>query len=142
PWGGLVMLVAPNAFGNAAAATYWPASRFGPYFHEIYAYAGLLPLLLAPVALLRCRAARPYGLLAFLALLVMLGGGTPLYRLLYNLPGGELLRAPARAGLVLDLALALLAGFGLDALRDAASCVAGRSRRLAGLLALGAVVAL
>src|SRR5438270_3026313 len=31
PWGGLVMLVAPDAFGNAAA-TYWPASRLGPYF--------------------------------------------------------------------------------------------------------------
>jgi hypothetical protein len=136
------MLVAPNAFGNAAAATYWPASRFGPYFHEIYAYAGLLPLLLVPVALLRCRAARPYGLLALVALLVMLGGNTPLYRLLYALPGGELLRAPARAGLVLDLALALLAAFGLDALRDAASNAARRRRRLAGLLAPGAVLAL
>jgi hypothetical protein len=142
PWGGLAMLVAPDAFGNAAAATYWPASRFGPYFHEIYAYAGLLPLLLAPVALLRCRAARAYGLLALLALLVMLGGNTPLYRLLYALPGGELLRAPARAGLVLDLALALLAAFGLDALRDAASNAARRRARLAGLLAPGTVLAL
>ncbi|HKC75280.1 MAG TPA: hypothetical protein VKF37_13945 [Chloroflexota bacterium] len=141
-WGGLAMLVAPDAFGNAAAATYWPASRFGPYFHEIYAYVGLLPLLLAPVAVLRCRAARPYGLLALLALLVMLGGNTPLYRLLYELPGGELLRAPARAGLVLDLALALLAAFGLDALRDAASNAARRLRRLAGLLAPGTIVAL
>jgi hypothetical protein len=142
PWGGLVMLVAPNAFGNAAAATYWPASRFGPYFHEIYAYVGLLPLLLAPVALLRCRAARPYGLLALFALLVMLGGNTALYRLLYALPGGELLRAPARAGLVLDLALALLAAFGLDALRDAASNATRRGLRLAGLLAPGTIVAL
>jgi hypothetical protein len=142
PWGGLAMLVAPDAFGNAAAATYWPASRFGPYFHEIYAYVGLLPLLLVPVALLRCRAARPYGLLALVALLVMLGGNTPLYRLLYELPGGELLRAPARAGLVLDLALALLAAFGLDALRDAASTAARRRVRLAGLLAPGAALAL
>jgi Bacterial membrane protein YfhO len=142
PWGGLAMLVAPDAFGNAAAATYWPASRFGPYFHEIYAYVGLLPLLLAPVALLRCRVARPYGLLALLALLVMLGGNTPLYRLLYALPGGELLRAPARAGLVLDFALALLAAFGLDALRGAASNAARRRRRLAGLLAPGTIVAL
>lgn len=120
PWGGLAMFVAPDAFGNAAAATYWPASRTGPYFHEIFAYAGLLPLLLAPVALLRNGAARPYGALALLALLVMLGGQTPLYWLLYHLPGGELFRAPARAGLVVDFALALLAGFGLDALRDRA----------------------
>lgn len=117
PPGGLLMLLAPNAFGNAAAGDYWPASRYGPYFHEIYAYAGLLPLLLAPLALRR-RAAWPYGALALLALLVMLGGNTPLYGLLYGVPGGELLRAPARAGLVLDFALALLAGFGLDGLRD------------------------
>ena len=116
PWGGLTTLVAPNALGNAAASTYWPANRSGPYFHEIYAYAGLLPLLLAPVALRR-RAAWPYAVLAALALLVMLGGNTPLYSLLYHLPGGAQLRVPARAGLILDFSLALLAGFGLDALR-------------------------
>lgn len=115
PWPGLTMLVAPDALGNAAAGAYWPAGRSNPYFHEIYAYAGLLPLLLAPVALLR-RAAWPYGLLALGALLAMLGGNTPLYALLYHLPGAGLFRVPARAGLTLDFALALLAGFGLDAL--------------------------
>ncbi len=119
PWGGLTMFVAPDALGNAAANTYWPANRFQPYFHEIYAYAGLLPLLLAPAALARCRAARPYGALALAALLVMLGGNTPLYRLFYDLhlPGSALFRVPARAGYVLDFALAVLAGYGLDALR-------------------------
>lgn len=116
PWGGLTMFVAPDAFGNAAAGTYWPANRTQPYFHEIFAYAGLLPMLLAPVALLRRRSSWPYGLLGLLALLVMLGSNTPLYWLLYHLPGGELFRVPARAGLLVDFALALLAGFGLDAL--------------------------
>jgi hypothetical protein len=118
PWGGLTMLVAPDALGNAAANTYWPADRHQPYFHEIYAYAGLLPLLLAPVAVGRCRAARPYGALALAALLVMLGGNTPLYRLFYDLhlPGSDLFRVPARAGYVLDFALAVLAGYGLEAL--------------------------
>jgi hypothetical protein len=117
PWGGLTMLVAPDALGNAAANTYWPADRRQPYFHEIYAYAGLLPLLLAPMATSRCRAARPYAVLALAALLVMLGGNTPLYRLFYDLhlPGGDLFRVPARAGYVLDFALAVLAGYGLDA---------------------------
>jgi len=136
PWNGLTMLAAPGALGTAPADTYWPASRFGPYFHEIYAYAGLLPLLLAPLALLRRRAAWPYGLLALLALLVMLGDNTPLYRLLYGLPGAGSLRAPARAGLILDVALAMLAGFGLDVLRDTLSF-----RRALQLLAPGALIA-
>jgi len=135
PWNGLTMLAAPNALGTAPADTYWPASRFGPYFHEIYAYAGLLPLLLAPLALARRRAAWPYGLLALLALLVMLGDNTPLYHLLYDLPGAGSLRAPARAGLILDFALAILAGFGLDALRDTVSF-----RRALQLLAPGALI--
>jgi len=144
PWRGLIMLVAPDALGNAAAGSYWPADRSSPYFHEIYAYAGLLPLLLAPVAVLRCRGARPYGLLALLALLVMLGGATPLYGLLYRLPGGGLLRVPARAGLTLDFALALLAGFGLDALRQetAARWRTDGWRRTLAPLAPGLVIVL
>ena len=135
PWNGLTMLVAPNALGTAPADTYWPASRFGPYFHEIYAYAGLLPLLLAPLALIRRRAAWPYGLLALLALLVMLGDNTPLYRFLYGLPGAGSLRAPARAGLILDFSLAILAAFGLDVLRDTMSF-----RRALQLLVPGALI--
>lgn len=119
-WQGLLLFAAPNALGNPAAGSYWPASRFSPYFHEIYAYAGLLPLLLAPVALARRRAALPYAALALLALLVMLGSHTPLYLAIYHLPGGGLFRAPARAGLVVDFALAIVAAFGLDALRDTA----------------------
>jgi len=139
PWRGLTMLVAPNGLGNAADGSYWPAGRSSPYFHEIYAYAGVLPLLLAPVAFVRCRAARPYATLALLALLVMLGGNTPFYALLYHLPGAGLVRVPARAGLILDFALALLAGFGLDALGAASPKVPWR--RLA-LLAPGLAVAL
>ncbi len=134
PWRNLITLVAPDALGNAADGTYWPANRYGPYFHEIYAYAGVLPLFLAPVALLsraRRRPALPYGVLALLSLVVMLGANTPLYRLVYALPGAGLLRVPARAGLPLDFALALLAGFGLDALRETPR------RAVAALLAPG-----
>src|SRR5581483_5494560 len=56
--------------------------------------------------------------LALLALLVMLGSHTPLYLAIYHLPGGGLFRAPARAGLVVDFALAIVAAYGLDALRE------------------------
>jgi len=139
PWPGLTMLVAPNGLGNAANGSYWLASRSSPYFHEIYAYAGVAPLLLAPVALMRCRSARPYAALALLALLVMLGGNTPFYGLLYHLPGAGLVRVPARAGLILDFALAVLAGFGLDALCAAVPKVSWR--RFASL-APGLAVAL
>jgi len=139
PWRGLTMLVAPNSLGNAADGSYWPAGRSSPYFHEIYAYAGVAPLLLAPVALVHCRSARPYAALALLALLVMLGGNTPFYGLLYHLPGAGLVRVPARAGLILDFALAVLAGFGLDALCAAVPKV---SWRRCALLAPGLAVAL
>lgn len=140
-WQGLLLFAAPNALGNPATGSYWPASRFGPYFHEIYAYAGLLPLLLAPVALARRRAALPYAALALLSLLVMLGWHTPLYLVIYHLPGGGLFRAPARAGLVVDFALAIVAAYGLDALRESTR---GLGRLLApvalALLALLAVL--
>lgn len=134
PLQGLVMLVAPDGLGAAAAGTYWPADRSAPYFHEIYAYAGLLPLLLAVPALLR-RAAWPYALLALGALLVMLGDVGVVDKLIYALPGAGLVRAPARAAFPLDLALALLAGFGLDVLREKAT-----RRRALTLLAPGALV--
>ncbi len=134
PLQGLVMLVAPDGLGNAAAGTYWPADRSAPYFHEIYAYAGLLPLLLAGPALWR-RAAWPYALLALAALLVMLGDAGVVDKLVYALPGAGLVRAPARAGFLLDLALALLAGFGLDALRDGTTRRRARAALLPGALA-------
>jgi hypothetical protein len=47
-----------------------------------------------------------------------LGTNTPLYDLLYRLPGSTLFRVPARAWFMVALAMAALAGFGLQGLID------------------------
>jgi len=49
-----------------------------------------------------------------------LGGFTPFYRLVYALPAGDYLRCPVKFVHVLELCAAALAGFGIQALLDAA----------------------
>lgn len=94
-----------------------------------YGYAGLLPLLLAPLGLvqgpasLRIRLA--WGSLALLALLVVLGPHTPVYRWLWELvPGATLFRFPTRFLVLVDLGLAVLGSLGLAALVRQRSLVA------------------
>lgn len=99
-----------------------PFLRGNPYPNtsvEVIAYVGILPLLLAASALVlrRERETWFWALLALGALLLALGGYTPLYPALRGLPLFNLFRVPARFLLPFALALALLAGFGFDALR-------------------------
>lgn len=78
---------------------------------EMAFYLGVPVVLLA---LLGLREGRRWGLIAALALLLMLGSRTPLWPLLRHLPGLEGFRFPVRFSLILTLAVALLAAFGLD----------------------------
>lgn len=105
-------------------------------------YVGLLPLLLAPFgwALTRNRYAGIFGTYGVVCLL--LAFGTPLYAVLWHVPGFDQLRTAFRWMLPLSLCLAVLAGFGVDRL---AGELAPRTRRIAtrafGLLAgAGALV--
>jgi hypothetical protein len=82
------------------------------------AYAGMLTLLLAPLALFhRRRRDAIFFLVLFVAVLSIVYGQAPIYRLslhtpvLRGIPNGRLLA-------VADLCLAVLAGFGLSALAD------------------------
>lgn len=107
---------------------------------EWSSYVGLLPIALAPVAL-----ARPRGRvlffwgLALVAVLLSLGGHTPFYRLVLALPVFASARAPARFMVLASLALAILAGFGLDTLRLGSARWLARLSGLALLLVAGAV---
>ncbi len=87
---------------------------------EFYLYPGVLTLILAMVALWRVRT-RPlafHALLGGVGILLALGSHLPLHRLLFDLvPGFSYFRYPARSVLLLHFALAVIAGFGLDALR-------------------------
>ncbi len=49
-------------------------------------------------------------------MIAALGTNTPLYNLLYQLPGSTLFRVPARAWFMVSFAMAALAGFGVQGL--------------------------
>jgi hypothetical protein len=90
---------------------------------EYYLYAGALTLVLTAVALwrLRSRTVGFHALLGVVGLLLALGSHLELFRLLTDLvPGFGMFRYPSRSVLLSSLALATLAGLGLDALRTAA----------------------
>lgn len=120
----LLHLLVPKAFGSN------PTDYWGPFSNgEIWAYAGIATLVLAGIALV----ARPEPVRLFLgglglaALLFALGPYTPLHGWFYRfVPLYDLIRAPARAVLYLDLALVLLAGFGVSELAARADGLASR----------------
>jgi hypothetical protein len=115
PPAGLVSIVAPGFFGRGTGP-FW-----GPWAGTEMGYVGILPLVLAAVALVlgfRCQPlARFWLLLAGVGLLVALGGQTVLHGWMYALiPVFRQLRVPARAIVLFDFGVAMLAALGLDAL--------------------------
>ncbi len=133
-----------NALGEPITEAAWGKglSTWKNYV-EAGSYVGILPLLLALPALASRRfrgSALFFGLLAVASLLLVFG--TPLYRLVFLLPGIDQLHSPFRWVFPYTLSLAVLAGLGLTALSDAGERL---SRRLANLvsrlsLAAGAAV--
>jgi hypothetical protein len=82
-------------------------------------YVGILPLLLAALALYLIRDRRVvfWAILALFALLLSLGGNTFLYTPFYLLvPGFGIFRSQERAAFVFSFAMAILAGYGTSAL--------------------------
>jgi hypothetical protein len=116
-----VSLVVPEFAGHDAAtdtrpATYWGRNAF-KLNHE---YAGLIPLLLVPLLLLRRRdpTAVFFMVLAALAVCYALGANTPLFRLFYLIPGVNLFRAPSLIIFLYGLSVATLGALGLQRLLD------------------------
>lgn len=112
----LIGLLVPGFFGRG------PQNAWGPWDRVEVGYLGILPLLLAGLALIlrKDTLTRFLGLLALLGLGLALGGYAILHGWLYEfVPGFGQLRAPARFILVMDFALATLAAFGFDYLLHA-----------------------
>lgn len=114
---GLITLLIPHFFGENPQA-FWGLKW---NLTEVYGYVGILPLLLIPLAIvLRKRdggAAPFFAVLAVLSLLLSLGEYTVLHGLLYRfVPGFDKVRAAGRFLLLLNFAVAVLAGVGLDGL--------------------------
>ncbi len=132
----LVCLLLPDFFGNSATGSYW--GREAGFFIQLCPYVGVLPLLLAPLALRgsRNRYAPFFAALAAAALLLSLGRYTVLYEILYELPGLSFFRIPTRFLLWWAFAAAVLAGLGLDRL-----CSGEHRRWWLGSLVAAALVA-
>lgn len=105
-------LLIPSAFGNNVTGF-----KVGDPFQEDFIYIGFIPLLLTFFSV---KQRHKRDMLFFLFLLVggvllATGRATPLYQYaIQYLPGFGLFRIPSRWLMVVNLALAILAGFGLD----------------------------
>jgi hypothetical protein len=111
-------LLLPSAFGNNVVRF-----RVGDPFQEVYLYAGFIPLVLTGLSLVWLRQAGfetrlhliYFWLLLLGVILLAMGRFTPLYEyVIQYLPGFDLFRIPSRWLMVVNLALAILAGFGLE----------------------------
>ena len=117
----LVNYVAPGLFHRSPL---WRPLVWTPFHtspEEQLAYVGLVPLFLAVMVTIReARGDPAVRVLAFLGVtsaLLSLGPFVPGFHELIGLPGFSFFRAPARWGVATSLALAVLAGKGLDRLR-------------------------
>ncbi|HET7375070.1 MAG TPA: oligosaccharide flippase family protein, partial [Anaerolineae bacterium] len=110
------------------------------------AYLGLLPLMLALFAFIRRKTFSAAAHIWFFAILTLVSlafmFGTPLYALIYYLPGADQLHSPFRWVFPFTISIAVLAAYGIDALmrdreRDRYSW---RARGLIGVVALKAPI--
>ena len=135
-----IQLLFPYLFGGTAQ---WPYVQ--PYFgewslHELAGYAGILTLLLAAIGVC-ARGRERVGLFwlaaAVGALLLALGDGTALARVMYHVPVMNMFRVPARHALEMTFALSVLAGLGVHALQRAG---AARARLAGAVIAAAAAL--
>ena len=132
--------VTHNAFGEPVNTIFWGIKNYV----EAGSYVGILPILLAAVALLR-RRGRYVGIFSSLAVLsFLLSFGFPLYALLYYLlPGYSQLHTPFRWVFPFTVSMAVLAGLGVETLgarvrESEASRLRALAPRALGWLALAA----
>jgi len=127
-----------NALGEAISAVEWMKGLpTWKNYVEAGSYVGILPLLLAVVALFSRRFVRHavvFTLLALISLLFVFG--TPLYRLLFLLPGINQLHTPFRWVFPYTVAVAALAGMGASALLDEGERFARRQGTSLGQLSV------
>ncbi len=120
PWRFLT-LFAPNLFGNPAHGDFW---GYATYWEDA-AYVGLLGILLAMAGILQRGKSQEQRRLAWFAIgiiavsfLLALGKNTPVFPWLYrNVPTFDMFQAPARWLIWAEVALALLAGLGVEGWR-------------------------
>jgi len=107
--------------------------------HELVVYLGLVSLVLAFLGLSRAdRRTWFFGAVVLVAVIYARGSATPLFDLVYRwLPGFRWVRAPARVFLPASLAVAILAGIGMQRLARPQICWSVPGALALGVLTLG-----
>jgi O-antigen/teichoic acid export membrane protein len=100
-----------NARGDSIDNMFWGTKNYV----ESGGYVGVVPLILAAIGALQARPRERWFFLGLATLSLLLAFGSPLYALIYyGLPFFSQLRTPFRWLYLLDFAIAVLAGLGMD----------------------------
>ncbi len=119
PLQGIITILLPHFFGNYADGSVWVSNT--PWsIPQQNLYVGLLPLVLLGFVSLKGKVEKRvlvFGvLLAILSLALAFGHHTPIYKIVYLLPGFDRFRAPSKIMVLWVFSMALLAGIGMDGL--------------------------
>jgi hypothetical protein len=114
---GIVTMAMPNFFGNYISGNYWVSGL--PWTIPLYnLYVGVLPILLFFFISYNKAESRKLVIfgasLGIVAYILSLGSHTPIYQLVYYIPGFDKIRAPSKIIILWVFALSLLAGKGMD----------------------------
>jgi hypothetical protein len=115
-----VTFLIPHLFGTNTDGTFW-ISDSGWKFWEYCGYTGICALILLignARRLLTDREGIFFFLMLLIALFLALGKHNPLYKLIYLLPGFHNFRVPAQILFLYVFSIAVLAGKGLDCLKN------------------------
>lgn len=111
----LLTFLIPDFFGDMLKVSYWGKN----YLWEMSAYVGIMPIMLAVIALFYARrwVVWFFAGLAIASVVLAMGKYTPLLKFLYNyVPGFHLFRGNSKFIFLNAFALAVLSGFGADTL--------------------------
>jgi len=119
PLQGIITVLMPHFFGNYADGSMW-VSNVPWSIPQQSLYTGLLPLVLLGFVSLQGNVEKRVrvfgGLLAVVSLILAFGHNTPIYKIIYLLPGFDRFRAPSKIIVLWVFSMALLAGIGMDGL--------------------------
>ncbi|MFH1491147.1 MAG: YfhO family protein [Pseudomonadota bacterium] len=119
PLEGIITILLPHFFGNYADGSLWVGNTPWSIPHQNL-YTGIFSVILIGFVSLRRKTetrALVFALaLAILSLLLCFGHHTPIYRLIYVLPGFDRFRAPSKIMVLWVFSIALLAGAGMGSL--------------------------
>ena len=126
----LLIFLLPDFWGSYATNDY----RGGVIYHELAAYLGLIPLILAGLAVWKKRSHKvvlTFAVLSILSVFFAFGQHNPLYKIVYHLlPGFSSLRVPARILMIYVFSTSVLVGFGAEVLSSEPRSDGGLRARL------------